>query len=95
MTTWYYIYESCEGPALLALEAASEPTEQDVIDAHPGIPFQLHRDDVWLTGPIALPVPRPIKQATDANVATQEEEEPAWEFVVTPFDDFELSEERS
>ena len=73
MTTWYYIYESCEGPALLALEAASQPTEQDVIDAHPEVPFQLHRDDEWITGPIALPVPRPIKQSTAAYVAVQEE----------------------
>jgi hypothetical protein len=73
MKTWYYIYESCEGPALLAVEAASEPDAQDVIDAHPEIPFQLSRDDEWLTGPIALPLPRCIKQPTAANVAIQEE----------------------
>ena len=73
MKTWYYIYESCEGPALLALEAASQPDEQDVIDAHAEIPFDLNRDDEWITGPIGLPVPRRIARPPVPNTAQQEE----------------------
>jgi hypothetical protein len=73
MTTWYFIYESCEGPTVLALIATSEPTDEEIMASYPGIPFQLHRDDEWITGPIELPEPRPVKQATAASIAAQEE----------------------